>query len=241
MTMPPPIRKSSLLSYAITADRAPAETRVRRIFSHTPLDPARGMGFTWAGSMNLPPIILASASPRRAELLRSMGHEFQVLPSAAPEVHNEDLTAAEVAQINAYRKARVAAKQHPDALVIGMDTLVALGTRLFGKPSSMDEAARMLLELQGRTHHVVTGVCLLHLRRHRQRLFADRTEVTFHPLDEGAIRRYLERIDPLDKAGAYAIQDHGEMIVARIDGSFSNVVGLPVERLQAELAAFGRA
>jgi septum formation protein len=183
--------------------------------------------------MNLPPIILASASPRRAELLRELDMPFEIVPSDAEEVHNEVLTATEVAQINAYRKARSVAKRAPDSLVIGMDTLVALGTRLFGKPASMSDAERMLGELQGRTHHVVTGVCLLFLRRHRQRVFADRTEVTFRELG-------LEQIRPLDKAGGYAIQDHGELIVERIDGSFSNVVGLPLERLREELATFAK-
>lgn len=191
--------------------------------------------------MNLPPIILASASPRRAELLRELDVTFEIVPSDAEEIHNEVLTATEVAQINAYRKARSVAKRAPDSLVIGMDTLVALGTRLFGKPSSMEDAKRMLGELQGQTHHVVTGVCLIHLRRHRQRVFADRTEVTFREIGPEQIRRYLEKIHPLDKAGGYAIQDHGELVVERIDGSFSNVVGLPLERLKQELAAFSAA
>ncbi len=202
------------------------------------MDHRSELRFSLAGTMNLPPIILASASPRRAELLQELEVPFEVVPSDAAEVHNEDLTAAEVAQLNAYRKARVVAKKSPDSLVIGMDTLVALGTRLYGKPASIAEAERMIGELQGRTHHVVTGVCLLHLRRHRQRIFADRTEVTFRPLGPEQIRRYLCKIHPLDKAGGYAIQDHGELIVERIDGSFSNVVGLPVERLRAELVAF---
>jgi septum formation protein len=197
-----------------------------------------GMGLNFRREMNLPPIILASASPRRAELLRELGLDFEVLPSQADELHNEALTATEVAQVNAYRKARAVAKRHPDRLVIGMDTLVALGTRLFAKPADMAEAERMLAELQGRTHHVVSGVCLIHLRRHQQRIFADRTEVTFRSLTPEQIRRYLGRIQPLDKAGGYAIQDHGELIVERIDGSFTNVVGLPMERLQQELEAF---
>jgi septum formation protein len=94
----------------------------------------------------------------------------------------------------------------------------------------------MLAELQGREHHVTTGLCLIHLRAHRQRTFADTTSVVFHPLGAAQIRAYLTRIHPLDKAGAYAIQQHGELIVERIEGSFSNVVGLPVELLRAELA-----
>ena len=93
----------------------------------------------------------------------------------------------------------------------------------------------MIAELAGRTHLVITGVCLLHLRRHQQRLFADITRVTFKQLDAPEISDYLDRINPLDKAGAYAIQENGEMIVERTEGSFSNVVGLPVERLREEL------
>ena len=120
-------------------------------------------------SMDLPPIILASASPRRAELLRQVCAEFTVLPSAAEELHNEELTAQEIAQVNAYRKARVIAKKFPDALVLGADTLVYLDTKLFGKPADLGEAYRMLAALSGRTHGVVTAICLLHLRSHRQK------------------------------------------------------------------------
>ena len=104
----------------------------------------------------------------------------------------------------------------------------------------MREAFEMLAALQGRTHQVITGVCLVHLRGHRERLFAEITEVRFRSLDEAAIRRYLERVNPLDKAGAYAIQEHGDWIIEEITGSFTNVVGLPVERLQAEFEAWSR-
>jgi septum formation protein len=187
--------------------------------------------------MSQPPLILASASPRRADLLRQLGLEFQISPSAATEVHQEQLTARELSQLNAYRKARAVAKQWPDVVVLGADTLVTLGQRLYGKPADLADARRMLSELQGRTHQVVTGVCLIHRRTRRQRIFADTTEVTFRALDAAGIDRYLGQVNPLDKAGAYAIQEHGELIVHEISGSFSNVMGLPVERLQLELAA----
>ncbi len=185
--------------------------------------------------MKLPPLILASASPRRAELLRQLGRSFTVVVSDVPEVHGGHLTARELCQINAHRKARAVAKKSPDAIVIGADTLVYLGTRLFGKPSGLEEAAEMLYTLQGRTHQVVTGVCLIHLREHQERMFAETTDVRFRALGEAEVRRYLQLVDPMDKAGAYAIQEHGELIIEEIDGSLSNVVGLPVERLQAEL------
>ena len=136
-----------------------------------------------------------------------MGLEIAVVPSAAPEVDSEQLTAREISQVNAYRKARTVAKKHPDALVLGADTLVYLGTQLFGKPASLAEAEQMLVQLQGQTHQVVTGVCLIHLRNHRQKIFAESTSVTFRPLTTDQIRAYLKRVDPLDKAGAYAIQE----------------------------------
>lgn len=190
--------------------------------------------------MKQPPVILASASPRRVELLRQLVSDFEVVPSDAPEVHDEQLTAWEMAQVNAYRKARVVAKKFPDALVVAADTMVYLDrdTKLYGKPADRAEAARMLGELQGQVHAVITGVCLLRLRSHEQRVFADWTDVRFHPLTPEQIKDYLALMNPLDKAGAYAIQEHGERIVAEISGSFSNVVGLPVERLREELRAW---
>jgi septum formation protein len=190
--------------------------------------------------MNLPPFILASSSPRRSELLRGLGIEFSVIPSDADEVHNEHLTATEISQLNAYRKARTVAKKHPDAIVLGADTLVYLDTKLFGKPHDLEDAYRMLKQLQGKTHEVVTGVCLLRLRGHRQTLFAESTQVCFRPLGVKEIRDYMKQINPLDKAGAYAIQEHGGDVVESISGSLTNVIGLPVERLQQELQAWQR-
>jgi septum formation protein len=167
--------------------------------------------------------------------MRQLGLEFEVVPSHAPEIHHEQLTALEISKINAYRKARSVAKKHPDALVLGADTMVHLETALFGKPPSLEAAYEMLERLQGRTHRVVTAICLLHLRERRQRVFAESTAVTFRTLDAAKIRRYLTKVNPLDKAGAYAIQEEGDLIVEKISGSYSNVVGLPLERLQAEL------
>lgn len=185
--------------------------------------------------MKLPPVILASLSPRRKELLQQLEIEFLVMGGDAPELHYEDLTAGEISQLNAYRKARHVAKHHPDALVIGADTLVSLGTRLYAKPASRREAAEMLGQLSGRTHSVVTGVCILHLRGHHQQVFSETSFVTFHPLSKDRIAAYLDRVDPLDKAGGYAIQESGELIAENIIGSFTNVVGLPLGRLREEL------
>jgi len=188
--------------------------------------------------MNQPPLILASKSPRRVDLLRQMGLEFQVIPGSATEIHTEELSAGELAQINAYRKARAVSKQFPDALVLGVDTLVALGTKVFGKPSTLAEARRMLAALQGQTHQVITGVCLIFLRGHHQILFFEQTDVTFRRLTMKQIESYHAQVNPLDKAGAYGIQEKGDLIVESISGSFTNVVGLPLERLRVELDQF---
>jgi len=183
----------------------------------------------------LPKLILASASPRRSELLRQMGVLFAVVKASVPEVAPEHLSPLETAEINACRKARATARKHPDSLVLGADTVVSMGTEVFGKPVDVADSERMLVKLQGRTHLVVTGVCLLQLRPYRQRLFGVSTAVTFRKLHIGQIRRYLSKINPFDKAGSYAIQDEGDMIVKSYKGSLSNVVGLPVERLREEL------
>lgn len=188
--------------------------------------------------MDLPPLILASASPRRSELLRQLGLEFRVVPSSAAELHPDFLTGREICQVNAYRKARTVAKKFPDALVLGADTLVYLENRLFGKPRTLEEAYQMLELLEEKTHEVTTAVCLIHLRHHRQRLFAQTTSVTFRPLDAVTIRRYLTKVNPLDKAGAYAIQEEGDQIVDHISGSYTNVVGLPVEELRDQLLSW---
>lgn len=184
------------------------------------------------------PIILASASPRRRELLGLLGLPFAVVASQASELNPEQLTPVEACQLNAYRKARTVAKKHPDAVVIGADTEVCLGSRVFGKPASFNDACSMLRRLQGKVHQVVTGVCLYQLRHHRQTSFAVMTHVKFHRLNSNQREGYLRRINPLDKAGAYAVQEFGHLIIEEIEGSFTNVVGLPVERLEHELNNF---
>jgi septum formation protein len=188
--------------------------------------------------MSASPIILASASPRRSTLLREAGFDFKVVVPVVSELQPAHLSPHEICQVNAYRKAWAVAKHHPDAVIIGADTLVFLDMKVYGKPSSMAEAVQMLEELQGRIHHVVSGVCLIHLRRHRQHVFADSTAVRFKPLSPEGIADYLKVVNPLDKAGAYGIQEHGTRIVESIDGSYSNVVGIPMERLRHALAAF---
>jgi septum formation protein len=188
--------------------------------------------------MSAPKLILASASPRRADLLRALNREFQIVPADVMEVEGGHLSAGEVARINAHRKARAVAGKFPDAVTMGVDTVVALGPVLFGKPGTLAQAEETLLKLAGKTHLVVTAVCLIQGRDRRQKIFLEKTEVTFRPLTAEQIRHYHSLVNPLDKAGAYGIQDHGDLLVTRVRGSLSNVIGLPLERLGAEMKAF---
>ena len=185
--------------------------------------------------MKLPSLILASSSPRRAQLLDYLGVDFTVLPSNAEETTDPQLSPEEMCMLNAWRKARAVARKHSDRLVLGADTIVCLGATIFGKPTDIAAARRTLEALQGSTHTVITGLCLTQLKGHRERVFSESTQVAFRELSASQIDRYLEAINPLDKAGSYAIQDRGEMIVESVSGSFTNVIGLPLGRLQQEL------
>lgn len=184
---------------------------------------------------NLPPVILASASPRRSELLASMDIEFEVVPSHVEELIDGYDFIPDLCEANARIKAEPIADMHPECLVIAADTMVYLEDTLYGKPTDIDDAHRMLTRLQGRTHQVTTGLSLIYHNEEISKSFSVITNVTFLSLDAGQISEYLAKIDPLDKAGGYAIQEHKQMIAKRVSGSVSNVVGLPVERLKEEL------
>lgn len=183
-------------------------------------------------------LILASASPRRAELLRSLGLQFDILPTGADERDEHPISVHDLALHNARVKALDAATRHPDALVLGADTIVVLGNEVFGKPRDLDDARRMLRSLSGQTHTVITGVCLVCRSASRERTFTVESRVQFRPLSDDAIEQYLDAVDVLDKAGGYAIQE-GPPLVAGLNGSYSNVIGLPLEQLAVELREFG--
>ena len=183
-------------------------------------------------------LILASASPRRAELLKSLGLQFNVLPSGVAERDEHPASFHDLAIHNAQAKAGDVAARHPEAMVLGADTIVVLGSEVFGKPRDLDDARRMLRRLSGQSHLVITGVCLIHRAANRERSFAVETRVRFRLLGDADIEQYLDAVDVLDKAGAYAIQE-GPPIVAGVEGSYSNVIGLPLERVAAELREFG--
>ena len=171
-------------------------------------------------------IILASASPRRAALLREAGPEFasmRIMPSDADE-------GADPLE-NARLKAESVAAANPQAIVIGADTVIRFGGETIGKPADLDDARAILAKLSGRTHDVVTGVCVRCLENDILVRFEEATHVTFRVLTPEAIEKYIKAVNVLDKAGAYAIQEHGDDIIQGIDGSLTNVIGLPVERL----------
>lgn len=181
------------------------------------------------------PIVLASSSPRRRELLERAGVVFEVVASPAEEIHDAMMMPERLCEHNAELKASAVAAFRPDATVIGSDTLVFIDEMPLGKPVDLDEARAMLRRLSGRTHRVCTGVCII-FPGGRKNVFHETTEVTFLALDDAAIHGYFALVNPLDKAGAYGIQEYGERIVSEIRGSFENVMGLPVDRVVSELA-----
>jgi septum formation protein len=185
------------------------------------------------------PLILASASPRRRELLASLGVEFTVVPAEVTEHEAPDADPREMVRHNAALKADWVAARHPAATVIGADTTVFIDRTVLNKPRDAAEARAMLRMLSGRTHTVFTGLAV---RRLADRLKLDQgvaSEVTFKVLDEAAIELYLSRVHTLDKAGGYAIQEHGDLIVAGYTGSLTNIVGLPVDEMKQLLTHAG--
>ena len=180
-------------------------------------------------------LVLASQSPRRVELMREAGYVFEVLPVDVTEAHDESLSPEALTTANATLKAVAGAVLRPDAVVIGADTLVYLDDLPLGKPKDMEEAKSMLRRLSGRAHHVCTGVSVASEGGRRVHEFAVISHVVFKTLTEADIEAYYSRVNPLDKAGAYAIQEYGERIIERTDGSWSNIMGLPMERLSEEL------
>jgi septum formation protein len=187
----------------------------------------------------MPSLVLASSSPRRAALLSGAGFEFEIAPPRLAEKFDADFTLRELTLWNAIRKGMSIVQTRPDAVVIAADTLVALGNEIIGKPSDLEEAAEMLQRLSGQTHQVCSAVLIYHQTSGRSSLFHDISRVRFHRLNRAMISKYLAKVNPLDKAGAYAAQGTGAEIIAKIEGSFTNVVGLPMEKTIATLAKFG--
>jgi septum formation protein len=180
-------------------------------------------------------IVLASSSPRRHHLLAQAGLSVEVLASSAEEIHDPTLRPADLCEFNATLKAAAVAALRPEATVIGADTLVFIDDLPLGKPLDLADARQMLRRLSGRSHQVCTGVCIIYPGG-RQFTFHDLAEVTFLSLDDAAIDAYFTLVNPLDKAGAYGIQEFGDRIIANIQGDFETVMGLPVAQVIAALA-----
>jgi septum formation protein len=185
-------------------------------------------------------LILASASPRRAEILRGAGISFSVLSSAIDEAPLPGEAAQDlVRRLAAAKGELVAARAVGPAIVIAADTVVALESEVLGKPRTSEDARHMLEKLSGRTHTVVTGVALIRLPDVERREFVEITQVHFASIENDEILRYLASGEPFDKAGSYAIQGRAGRYIPRIDGCYFNVVGLPLARLCKELSELG--
>ena len=185
-------------------------------------------------------LILASASPRRAEIFRDAGIPFTVLSSAVDETPLPGETASDLVRRLAAAKAElVAARAVGPAIVIAADTVVALDGTILGKPRTSQDARNMLEKLSARTHSVITGLALVRLPDGERREFTEITQVHFTALSNEEILKYLSSGEPFDKAGAYAIQGFAGRFIPRIDGCYFNVVGLPLARLCRELTALG--
>jgi septum formation protein len=184
-------------------------------------------------------LLLASNSPRRRDLLTEAGFEFEISAPNVAERFDVDLTLRELTALNAIRKGLAAARTHPNKIVLAADTLVAIDDHVLGKPSDAGEAVAMLERLNGRGHEVCTSVFICHFARERSTRFSEISHVHFRRLSRKDIDDYLARVDPLDKAGAYAAQGFGSEIIEKINGSFTNVVGLPMEKTIPALAALG--
>ena len=183
-------------------------------------------------------IVLASASPRRRDLLLEHGCRVRIKPADVEELMPSHLTVGETTLLNAKRKARAVARTERESLVLAADTLVAIDGCTLGKPGGLAEAFEMLSRLSGKTHEVFSGVWLICQASGKSCGFIEVSHVTFRSLTPREIREYMRRIGPLDKAGAYAAQQNEMNVIASIHGSRTNVVGLPMEKLAVALRAF---
>ena len=186
-----------------------------------------------------PRLILASASPRRRELLAQTGLVFDVVVADVTEHEDPAASPREMVAHNAALKADCVAALYPSAYVLGADTTVFIDEIVLNKPASLDEARAMLKRLAGRAHTVFTGVALRNLSRNIRIDEGVTSEVTFKPLDDAAIDAYFRLVNPLDKAGAYGIQEGRDLIIAGWRGSFTNIMGLPMETVKQILADCG--
>ncbi|WP_313578960.1 Maf family protein [Lacrimispora sp.] len=182
-------------------------------------------------------LVLASASPRRKELLAQIGITPEIVPSTIEEKITTSVPEEAVMELSRQKAVDVASRRQPGTFVIGADTVVAAGGKILGKPISHEDAYRMISLMEGRTHQVYTGVTLVYCggRGNKVRTFVEKTDVHLYPMSDGEIRTYADSADPMDKAGAYGIQGKFAAFIKGIDGDYNNVVGLPVGRVYQEI------
>ncbi|EXG88291.1 MAF protein [Clostridium sp. ASBs410] len=182
-------------------------------------------------------LVLASASPRRKELLAQIGITPEIVPSTIEEKITTSVPEEAVMELSRQKAKDVASRMQPGTYVIGADTVVAAGGEILGKPVSHEDAYRMISLMEGRTHQVYTGVTLVYCgdRGNKVRTFVEKTDVHLYPMSDGEIRAYADSADPMDKAGAYGIQGIFAAFIKGIDGDYNNVVGLPVGRVYQEI------
>lgn len=186
-------------------------------------------------------VILASASPRRRELLEQIGMDFQICYSQAEEIISEKEPISVVQSLSSLKAKDVAGRMDSEeALIIGADTIVAIQGEILGKPRDEKTAAAMLWKLQGKMHQVYTGVTLIHMTENnvQSHTFSEKTKVAFYPMTMEEISCYVSTKEPMDKAGAYGIQGRGAVYIKEIQGDYNNVVGLPLARMYQEIKAW---
>ena len=184
-------------------------------------------------------LLIASNSPRRRDLLAAAGFVFTTRSPEVDERVDADLTLREITALNATRKGLAVARAAPRNVVLAADTLVAFEGEVIGKPADLGEARRILRRLSGQTHEVCSGVFICHYALRRSVLLHEVSRVRFRALTDEAIASYFRKINPLDKAGAYGAQEEGAEIIEEIEGSVTNVIGLPMEKTVEALAGFG--
>lgn len=183
-------------------------------------------------------LILASQSPRRKEILRSHGYQITIIPAKGVQEQHHFARPSTTVMHNARQKAHAVARMRKSGIVIGADTVIYFKGAIIGKPRTTKEACAVLRALQHARHAVYTGVCIYDAARQKQTLFYEKTIVVFKALSDDTIKRYISLIDPLDKAGAYAIQEYGDMIIKNIVGSHTNVIGFPIETFNKKIRPY---
>lgn len=184
-------------------------------------------------------LILASQSPRRQELLRQVGIEFEVMASEVEEKINQVLVPEELVQELAKEKGLAVANKVADALIISADTIVVIDGEILGKPKDENEAFEMLQKLKGKVHQVITGVCLIDTKKRKIKTDVETTNVFMKDISMAQIKKYIATGEPFDKAGGYAIQGRAALFINKIEGCYSNVVGLPLSRVGEMFKEFG--